>query len=82
MIQKPTPIPEWRRAWKLLSVRVGALAIGFGLMPPDMQAAILAVLGVPAERAPAILGVLFILGRITSQPAMHTQDETAQDGTK
>ena len=61
------PIPEWRRAWRLLSVQAAAVAVAFGLMPPDMQAGILAALGVTPERAPAVLGVVFLVARLVSQ---------------
>ena len=60
-------IPEWRRAWRMLSVQVATLAVTWGLLPPDQQAQILAAVGIPSERVPAILGGLFLAGRLLQQ---------------
>jgi len=43
-------IPEWRQAWRMLSVQVASLAIAWGALPVDQQAAILALFGVGPER--------------------------------
>ena len=64
---KPKPIPEWRSAWKLLSVQVGTLAVTFGLLPPDQQSAILSIVGITPERVPAVLGALFLASRMLKQ---------------
>lgn len=61
-------IPEARRAWRLASMRVAAVAVIFGAMPQDMQAAVLQAVGVPSERLPAVFGLLFIVARIVAQP--------------
>jgi hypothetical protein len=61
-------IPEWRRAWRMASVQVAAVAVVWGTLPEDMQAALLAVVGVPVERVPAVLGLLLLLGRLIDQP--------------
>jgi hypothetical protein len=61
-------IPEARRAWRMASVQVAAAAICWGTMPTEWQSAILAALGVPAERMPAVFGLLFLLGRLLAQP--------------
>ena len=61
-------IPHWRRAWRMASVQLAALAVGWGLLPPDTQAAMLAAIGVPAERVPAVLGAIFLLLRLVDQP--------------
>lgn len=61
-------IPEWRRAWRMASVQVAALAVVWGTLPEDVQAALLAAVGVPAERVPAVLGLLLLLGRLIDQP--------------
>lgn len=62
-------IPNWKRAHKLLSVQAGALLVAWGLVPLDQQTAILALLHVPADLVPAIMGLLVIAGRLVSQPA-------------
>ena len=31
-------IPNWRRAWRMMSVQVAGLAVAWGLLPPDQQA--------------------------------------------
>lgn len=57
-------IPEWRRSYKLASMRVGAAAVLIGLMAPDQLAALLDWLGIGAERAPLVLGLAFIVSRV------------------
>jgi hypothetical protein len=64
------PIPEIRNAWRMLSVQVAAVAIAWGAMPTDLQSAVLAAVGVPAERVPAVFGLLFLIGRLVAQPAV------------
>ena len=61
-------IPEWRRAWRMLSVQVAGLAVVWGTLPADQQAAILALVGVGHERIPALLGLAVIVGRLIDQP--------------
>ena len=70
--RKPRPvlIVDWRRAWRMLSVQAGLLACTIGLLPPDQQAALLAMAGVPAERLPLALGLLFVAARLLNQPAI------------
>lgn len=58
------PIPEWRKAWRYASMHIATLAIVFGTLPADAQAAMLDAVGVPAGRIPAVLGALFMLARI------------------
>lgn len=65
---KPRIIPNWKRAWRMASVQVAAVAVGWGLLPPDTQAVVLAAVGVPAERIPAVLGALFLALRLVDQP--------------
>jgi hypothetical protein len=61
-------IPNWRRAWRMLSVQVAAVAVAWGLLPPDQQAALLAIVGIGPERVPAVLGLLVLAGRLIDQP--------------
>ena len=61
-------IPQWRRAWRMASVQVAGLAVVWGTLPPDAQAAVLSLVGVGPERVPAILGVLLIVARVIDQP--------------
>lgn len=61
-------IPNWRRAWRMVSVQIAAIAVVFGTLPQDAQAAVLDLVGVPASRVPAIIGALFMVGRLISQP--------------
>lgn len=62
------PIPNWKRAWRMLTVHVATLALGFGLMTPEQQAGLLDLLGVAPERAPAVLGLMFLAARLIDQP--------------
>jgi hypothetical protein len=64
---------NWRRAWRMLSVQIAALACGFGLLPPDQQAALLAAVGVPEHRLPLALGLLFLTARLVGQPGVEAQ---------
>jgi hypothetical protein len=64
---KPSLIPEARRAWRYFTVQVGVLAVIFGLLPPNQQAAVLDWLGVAPERVPAVLGAVFIIARYLKQ---------------
>jgi hypothetical protein len=63
-----TLIPNWRRAWRMASVQIAGVAVVFGSLPPAAQAAVLDLVGVPASRVPAILGLLFLAGRMVAQP--------------
>lgn len=67
-MNKPRLIPNWRRAWRMASMQLAALAVIFGALPADTQAAVLDLAGVPANRVPAILGLLIMAGRLIQQP--------------
>lgn len=60
-------IEDWRQAWRLLSVQVASLAIVWGALPVDQQAAILALFGVGPERVPLVIGLAVIVARVVSQ---------------
>lgn len=66
-MNKPELIPDWRGAWRYWSTQIAALAVLFGALPADTQAAVLDTIGVPASRVPAILGLLVIAARMVSQ---------------
>lgn len=68
-------ISNWRAAWRMLSVQIAATAVLFGALSPDTQAAVLDLVGVPASRVPAILGLLFMAGRLVSQPRLTKEQE-------
>jgi hypothetical protein len=61
-------IPNWRSAWRMFSVQIATVAIAWGAMPADAQAAVLEAIGVGPERVPAALGLLFLAGRLIDQP--------------
>lgn len=67
-MRKPALIPNWRKAWRMASMQAAGVALGWGLLPPDTQATLLAAVGIPAERIPAVLGVLFLALRLIDQP--------------
>ena len=60
-------IPDWRQAWRMLSVQVASLAIVWGALPVDQQAAILALFGVGPERVPLFISLAVIVARVVSQ---------------
>lgn len=62
-------IHNWKRAHRMASVRIAALFVAWGAIPPDMQAAMLDAVGIPSNRVPAVLGLLLILARLIDQPA-------------
>lgn len=64
-------IPEWRQAWRMLSIQVAAVAVIFGALPVDQQTSILELLGVGPERIPAFLGMAVIAARLIAQPKAH-----------
>lgn len=66
-MKRPELIPDWRRAWRFLSVQIAAAGVIFGSLPTDTQAAMLDAAGLPASRLPAILGLLVLVGRLVSQ---------------
>lgn len=66
-MRRPSLVSDWRRSWRWVSVQVAAGAVVFGLLPPDQQASLLAALGVAPERVPAVIGGLFIAGRLWGQ---------------
>ena len=66
-MKKPELIPEWRRAWRFLSVQIAAAGVIFGSLPADTQAAMLDAVGIAPSRLPAILGLLVLVGRLISQ---------------
>ena len=63
-------IDNVRQAWRFASMQVAAVAILFGALPSDTQAAVLNLVGIPQSRLPAILGVLVMLARIVQQPGV------------
>ncbi len=60
-------IPDWRQAWRMFSVQVAGLAIVWGALPVDQQAAILALFGVGPERVPLFIGLAVIVACVVSQ---------------
>lgn len=62
------PIPNWRASWRMFSVQAAALAVVFGALPVEQQAALLGLIGLGPERLPALMGLAVILGRLVDQP--------------
>lgn len=61
-------IPQWRRAWRMASVQIAAVIAAWAVLPPDAQAAAVALVGVPPDKVPGILAVLLIVARLIDQP--------------
>ncbi|MFY8038878.1 MAG: hypothetical protein ACOVN4_04335 [Bosea sp. (in: a-proteobacteria)] len=74
-MKRPQLIPDWRRAWRWWSVQASALIVVWVAMPPDAQAALVALFGVPAEKVPGILAALGVVGRMLQQPARKGDDQ-------
>ncbi len=61
-------IPEWRKAWKFLSVQVGAIAVLWAGLPADTQAAVLNFLKLDQQRLTGLIGLTMIVARLIAQP--------------
>ena len=61
-------IPEWRHAWRFLSIQIGAIAVLWVALPADTQAAILDTLHIDRAHLPGILGLAVIVARLIAQP--------------
>jgi len=69
-------VPDWRAAWKWFSVHIGTIAVIFGLMPAETQAAVLSLIGVPQHSVVGVIGVLFIVARLMAQGKPAQPDTT------
>lgn len=65
---KPKLITDWRRAWRLLTVQIGAIAVLWVALPADTQAAVLGLLGIEERHLPGLIGLAVIAGRLIAQP--------------
>lgn len=62
-------IPEWRRAWRMLSMHFGALALVWLALPIEAQSTVLRMLpGMTEERVAGALILLAMIGRLVAQP--------------
>lgn len=68
-------IDNVRQAPRMWSVQLASLLVAWGTLPVDMQTAIVAVVGIPPERVPAVLGLLVILTRLMRQPGLQPPEE-------
>jgi hypothetical protein len=70
-------IPNWRRAWRMLTVQLGALAVVWVALPADTQAAILDTLHIDRSYLPGILGLAVIVARLIAQPSVGDHEPRA-----
>lgn len=63
-------IPNVRDAWRMWSVRFASLLVVWVLLPADQQAAILGLVGVPADAIDGVLAVLVLVSRLIAQPEL------------
>jgi hypothetical protein len=61
-------IPNWRKAWRMLTVQIGALAMLWVALPAATQAAVLEALHIDRQHLPGIVGLAVIIGRLIAQP--------------
>lgn len=66
-------IPEWRKAWRMASVQIGALAVLWIALPAQTQAAVLDIMGIDAHHLPGIVGIAVIIARLIYQPAVRDE---------
>ena len=65
----PQAIPNWRQAWRMLSVQINALAIVWIALPDAKQSEVLSMLpGLTANEVAGLLVALGIVGRLIAQP--------------
>jgi hypothetical protein len=69
-------IPNWRRAWRFLSVQIPAAALtAWGIwaaVPEDQQRLVIDLVGLDPARWMPLLGLVgTIAGRLVAQPAIH-----------
>ena len=62
-------IPEWRRAWRMLSMNFAALALAWVALTPEQQAKVMSLLPwLTADQVAGALIVAAMLGRLIAQP--------------
>lgn len=62
-------IPEWRRAWRMLSVRFSLAAVAWLALPEAQQTKVLSLLPwLTADQIAGLLIVLSVFGRQIAQP--------------
>ena len=62
-------IPNWRLAWRMLSMQFGALAVVWLALPADAQSTVLRLLPwMTEERMAGALIMLAMIGRLVAQP--------------
>lgn len=62
-------IDNWRKAWRMLSVQINALAIVWIALPDAKQSEVLSMLpGLTANDVAGLLVALGIVGRLIAQP--------------
>ena len=62
-------IPNWRRAWRMLSMQFGAVAVVWLALPADAQSTVLRLLPwMTEERMAGALILLAMIGRLVAQP--------------
>lgn len=74
MISKPVLVPEWKQAWRMLSVNIASIGVvmsaAWMALPQDRQTEILTYIGVPQGAVPLALFVAVIVGRLVNQPSI------------
>lgn len=62
-------IPEWRRAWRMLSMIFSGLAVAWLALPAEAQATVVRMLpGMTEDRVAGALILAAMVGRIIQQP--------------
>lgn len=68
-------IPNWRRAWRMLSIQVAGLATALWgawlAATPEQQAAVIEFIGLdPSRWGPLVAFAGFVVARLVAQPAV------------
>jgi len=60
-------IPDWRDAWKWLSMWGAAILVAWSTLPAEQQNAILQLFGINASTLTALMGLAIMVGRVIKQ---------------
>lgn len=60
-------VPDWKDAWKWLSVQFSTLMIIWANLPAETQAGILSLFGLNQSKLIGLMGVAIIIGRMIAQ---------------
>ena len=62
-------IPNWKKAWRMLSINFAALALAWIAVPPEQQAKVMSLLPwLTPDQVSGVLIAAAMIGRLVAQP--------------